>query len=975
MADIEKEVMIVVRGQNALGPALQGTQKELQATQAHMQATGTQMRTTGMMITAAGAAGLLATNHLVNSAAETEQAYARVNTMLGQGEDALKDYGDAIKKLTTEIPIQGGEVAALDGMYQVLSAGIERGAEATMVLEAAMKAAVGGMTSTEKSVDILTTALNAYQLEGTQASLVTSQLSKVVQLGKTTYDALASSLGPVLAIAAQLGVGLEQVGASMATLTKAGISTDIAATSLRATLMSFLSPSEAMAKAIKDMGHESGSAMLEALGFQGSLEALAEATGGSKEELVEMFPNVRALTAVLPLTGEMASVAADDLEAMGNAAGTAGEMFEKMADTTEARLEILNNRFQQAKDSLAEGATPAMMALREASVRAMEAIAGLNKETHGAVGGMLAVGSAIATTIGPLLMAIGQYTLYRAAKLQIALINQKEQAGYLVTTGAMNVNTTATGFATSAKIRLTYSYLALKAAMSSTMGIMGLATLAIVGITLAVGAAFKAYEDFKQETKEVREENRKLMDIMDDGTESFKENKKAIDDVGRTLPILAKEMTITAMEEHALNDEFKRGTDDALQLRQAYIDLRMEEVEKARSSNKLIKHVIDETGAREDLRAEITADADELFGAVLTEEEALSRLTTSYGMSEDAAQGLIDTVETLTARTLGDAMAARDAAWEREKAASALAAADEVTRNSQMLLGLSTEELSAKMSELKTEQEDLIRLANLQSDPALKESYIGRAFAITEEMNATTDMIELRESEVSGIYDAAAGYDRLTDAVIGTFAATADLASELGSLEFAPNLNTQLAILDKKLKGVADTWSSIFSPDEDMSGLVEELIKDSVEGVPGMVEIGMTGEAIIQELVNGLEAQGISVSDAIFNILREYVAAYLELHSPAQKGPLAKVDRYWEPMGEMLTSGLKRGMRKPGVSTAASDVAGSARGPPQFGREEGRRGGGLNIYGDINITVPPGSDGKTIAREFMETLEDTWQEG
>lgn len=48
-------------------------------------------------------------------------------------------------------------------------------------------------------------------------------------------------------------------------------------------------------------------------------------------------------------------------------------------------------------------------------------------------------------------------------------------------------------------------------------------------------------------------------------------------------------------------------------------------------------------------------------------------------------------------------------------------------------------------------------------------------------------------------------------------------------------------------------------------------------------------------------AKGLSgVSGKIRSILQREVAAYLELHSPADKGPLSNLDKWWKPMGETL---------------------------------------------------------------------------
>jgi len=596
------------------------------------------------------------------------------------------------------------------------------------------------------------------------------------------------------------------------------------------------------------------------------------------------------------------------------------------------------------------------------------------------VGAMFVLGSAIMTTVGPIVAAIGQYTLYRAAKIQIAILTAKETAAYATNTVAQSAETVSTGVLTSAKLALAGAIKAVGAAMKTTMGMMALAGLAIVGVALAVGAAVKAYNDFKEETRKVREESRELLEAIDDGTESFRENKKAIDDVARVMPQLAKHMTLTTLEQHAQNDAFVKGTDEALRLREEYIDLRNEEVKNLKNIEKTSKGIINLKEARADLRKEIKEDADALFGAVLTEAQALVFLTRQYRLSMEAARELVEQTEYLTQSTLEDAVAARSAAIAQTEFAAAVEDAYGISSVSQTLLALSTEELTERMVELQSAQEQLIAIADMQTDRALQQSYIDRALSIEDEVAATQDLIDARDAGVLSTDAATESYDRLTAAVVGTFSATADLAEGLKDLEFAPTLETQLVILDKKLGRIAETWADVFETgtEFDVARLVEE-VQEGLERIPQLINLGYTGEEIMGNLIAGLKAAGIEVSDAVFNILKEYVAAYLELNSPAQKGPLSTVHRYWEPMGDMLTQGLKRGMNRPGTATAGADVAGDMAGMVESGPHGGRHGrgggGGLNIYGDIHITAPPGADGRMFAREFNEEMEEIYMGG
>ena len=108
--------------------------------------------------------------------------------------------------------------------YQSLSAGVDSG-NAIAFTGDMVKLAKGGFTSTEKAVDVVTSALNAYEMSADQAVSVSDKLITTQNVGKTTVDQLASNLGRVIPTAKAFNVGIDDTCAAMADLTKNGIAT------------------------------------------------------------------------------------------------------------------------------------------------------------------------------------------------------------------------------------------------------------------------------------------------------------------------------------------------------------------------------------------------------------------------------------------------------------------------------------------------------------------------------------------------------------------------------------------------------------------------------------------------------------------------------------------------------------------------------------------------------------------------------
>lgn len=230
-----------------------------------------------------------------------------------------------VRELSVEMGINA--VEATGALYQAISAGVPKD-NAIEFLRVSSKAAIAGLTNTETSVDTLTSVLNAYKRPAEDAEAVSDVLFTTVRLGKTNFEELGASIFNVAPIASAMNVSLEEVGASVATLTKQGVPTAQAMTQLRGALVALQKPNKEMQEALSGMGYESGQALLDAQGLHGALNALREESGLTSSQLTAAFGRVEAFGAVLALTGKNTKGALEDLEAMGNASGAMEAAFE-----------------------------------------------------------------------------------------------------------------------------------------------------------------------------------------------------------------------------------------------------------------------------------------------------------------------------------------------------------------------------------------------------------------------------------------------------------------------------------------------------------------------------------------------------------------------------------------------------------------------------------------------------------------------
>jgi len=290
----------------------------------------------------------------VKAFAEFEKELQNVNTLLGpKSEKTLEN----LKKKILALPPELGTATDLTrGLYQTISAGIEP-TKAIEFLTASAKAAKAGLTDTFTAVDAMTSVLNSYGLEASKATNISNLMFETVKRGKTTFPELASAIGKVAASAASVGLPFDKVAAALATMTKSGLSTAEAVTSLRAILTAVKKGAGDLQ--LKEAGIEIK--QLQEVGFEEWLKRVKVAGEGAEAGLTEFFTRVEATTGLEILTGNL-EVAEADFAAMGEAAKdsatTTEEAFEKTSSTVIAQADEIRASMEKIGIAVGEKLMP-----------------------------------------------------------------------------------------------------------------------------------------------------------------------------------------------------------------------------------------------------------------------------------------------------------------------------------------------------------------------------------------------------------------------------------------------------------------------------------------------------------------------------------------------------------------------------------------------------------------------------------------
>ena len=278
-------------------------------------------------------------NASLTSALAFDRQLAEVSTLLSGTTEEMQALRGESERLAREFGTLPTDQAK--AFYQVISAGASTAAEATDILTAANRLAVGGVTDVLTAADALTSIMNVYGDRVESATAVSDALFVGMKAGKTTIAELSAGMGKIVSLAKPLNVGFDELVATIAALTKSSISTAESFTGVRAILAAVAKPTSEAKKLAGDLGIEFNAAGLQAKGFAGFLDDLRARTGGSVEQLSLLFGGVEALVPIMALSGQAGADFAAIMGQMGYKAGATEEAFNKMADSRGFKIDKL----------------------------------------------------------------------------------------------------------------------------------------------------------------------------------------------------------------------------------------------------------------------------------------------------------------------------------------------------------------------------------------------------------------------------------------------------------------------------------------------------------------------------------------------------------------------------------------------------------------------------------------------------------
>ena len=343
------------------------------------------------------------------AAAQLETSTAMVATIADTSQKSLSSISKEVRSYSNETGEAASDMA--EATYQAISASINT-ADAAAFAGTATKLAVGGFTSATTAVDVLTTAINAYGLAASDATQLSDYLITTQNLGKTSVDQLAQSVGKVIPLASAYNVQMDNLSSAYAVLTANGIATAESGTYLKSMLNELGDTGSGVSEVLLNSTGKTFAQLMEQGYSLGDVMAmLGNAVDGDSTAFNALWNSTEAGIGALSLFNAGADKYNSVLESMRTSAGATEKAYSTMADTTDKSKQRMENAFNNLKISVGDVLNPALTQVYEGFTNVFAGMSDFVDE-HPAV---VAAISAIAVGVGGFTGALAAYNLATTA--------------------------------------------------------------------------------------------------------------------------------------------------------------------------------------------------------------------------------------------------------------------------------------------------------------------------------------------------------------------------------------------------------------------------------------------------------------------------------------------------------------------------------------------------------------------------------
>lgn len=313
------------------------------------------------------------TNSLLSAtsaALEYSKRIGEVQTISQRAARTSEEWSTSLANLSNEYNIE--ILKTTEAAYEALSNQIAKGTAVNNFLGESFIFSRTTASTAAEGVNLLSSAINAYDLSATATNRISGILFKTIDLGRVRASQMANTFGNTASLAKTLGIELEELAASITTLTRQGIKYDTSATLINNIILKLLKPTEEMKNLFTEWGVTSGEAAIQTYGFVGVIQKLEqEFQKGGLSRLGEVETDMRAIRGAAGLAGSAFQSFQKDFQEIKNTQ----DEYEKAAAITANTLEFkLNKQINELNTLMVSDAGKRAL---EINLRFAESIGGL----------------------------------------------------------------------------------------------------------------------------------------------------------------------------------------------------------------------------------------------------------------------------------------------------------------------------------------------------------------------------------------------------------------------------------------------------------------------------------------------------------------------------------------------------------------------------------------------------------------------
>lgn len=336
--------------------------------------------------TAVSAFGALGTKTFM----DFEDTITGAGVKAGATGEQLERMKETALKLGHDFPITASEAA--EAMDRLAAGGFD--AEQTMAaMPGIIEASVASGEDMATTSDVITSALNIWNLKTGDVAENTQHVADVVQMAANVSKLGMADFGLAMqyagAPAAALGVNIEELSTAMAIMSNNGIEASTIGTSLRSTMSRLASPPKEAAAAIDQLGLHLQNADGSFVGITEAISQMREAMDGMTDTqqvgIAKAIAGEDAFSGLLALIKTSPEAYKEVEDSIKNSTGSSHEAYVKMQNTLKGSINAMKSAVESLAISFGSTLAPSVKTAADAIKSIADFLGGLSPATRSVV--------------------------------------------------------------------------------------------------------------------------------------------------------------------------------------------------------------------------------------------------------------------------------------------------------------------------------------------------------------------------------------------------------------------------------------------------------------------------------------------------------------------------------------------------------------------------------------------------------------